>query len=630
MLRGNDKKRLLVVIVVFALCGAMMGVRQLNAATVIIHDEPGTAEQIRKAKEQCTEDVNAADGTLGGSVSARPSGDVWLLDPTGYVTVTSSSDCNVIYIQYRSSDDNDGVSDIYVDDMNNPLVRIDTYMRGTWYVEIRDLPNTSHTVKVHASGNSDMTGVIVSPEHGSASLGDNDVWYFCFGDGALTAADLTITRTSGGNTDPYPARYRYICGSAVEVTAIPQTCYELDHWELDGNDVGPNNPYSVTMDSNHTLHAVFTQVGTYDLTITATGGGTTDPNAGTHTYACEAIVEVNALPDECNEFDYWELDGNNVGPNNPYSVTMDSNHTLHAVFTQVGTYDLTITATGGGTTDPNPGTYGYICGSGVEANAIPETCYEFDHWELDGDSVGSDNPYAVVMDSNHALYAFFTCKASIRSPADEAEDVATEVVLSWLPACCANSHEVYFGTSFAEVNDANTSDLTGIYRGPQDVNSYDTNDYDANGLDLDTTYYWRIDEVNDPHLWKGDVRRFTVGHIVVDDFESYVDNTELWAVWDDYFTNSTGSEVYLETDVNFTRDGNSLRYVYDSGYQKGPTCYGSIADTNTSRLGIGSDWSSSGARALVLYFYGDPCNSATADDQLWVQLEDTNSNSGLA
>ncbi|UCF43719.1 MAG: SBBP repeat-containing protein, partial [Planctomycetota bacterium] len=39
---------------------------------------------------------------------------------------------------------------------------------------------------------------------------------------------------------------------------------------------------------------------------------------------------------------------------------------------------------------------------------------------------------------------------------------------------------------------------------------------------------------------------------------------------------------------------------------------------------------SSGARALVLYFYGDPCNSATADDQLWVQLEDTNSNSGLA
>jgi hypothetical protein len=413
MLTGNGKKRLLVVIVVFALGGAMMGVRQLNAATVIIHDDPGTSKHVRKAKEQCTEDVNAADGTLGGSTSSQPLGNVWLLNPTGYVTVTSSSDCNVIYIQYHSSDDNDGVSDIYVDDMNNPVVRIDTYARGTWYVEIRDLSNTIHTVKVHASGNSDMTGVIVSPHHGSASLGDNSVWYFCFGDGALTAADLTITRTSGGYTDPYPAKFRYICGSSVEVKAIPDVNYALDHWTVDVNDVNSANPISVVMDSNHTLHAVFTDF-TYDLTITATPNGTTDPPPETYIYAANSVAEVNAIPDECYEFDHWTVDVNDVNSANPVSVVMDSNHTLEAVFVHSGdAYDLTITATSDGTTEPNVGTYSYICGSSVEVNAVPDPNYVLDHWERDGNDVGSDNPYAVLMDSNHTLHAVFLRDADL-------------------------------------------------------------------------------------------------------------------------------------------------------------------------------------------------------------------------
>jgi hypothetical protein len=33
----------------------------------------------------------------------------------------------------------------------------------------------------------------------------------------------------------------------------------LDHWELDTVDVGVTDPYSVTMDANHTLVAVFVE-----------------------------------------------------------------------------------------------------------------------------------------------------------------------------------------------------------------------------------------------------------------------------------------------------------------------------------------------------------------------------------
>jgi len=68
---------------------------------------------------------------------------------------------------------------------------------------------------------------------------------------------LTITSTSGGTTDPVPDSYSYNEGNVVSVTALPDSSYILDHWELDEVDVGSANPINVTMDSDHTLHVVF-------------------------------------------------------------------------------------------------------------------------------------------------------------------------------------------------------------------------------------------------------------------------------------------------------------------------------------------------------------------------------------
>jgi hypothetical protein len=210
-------------------------------------------------------------------------------------------------------------------------------------------------------------------------------------------------------------------------------------------------------------------------------------------------------------------------------------------------------------------------------------------------------------------------------------DAVADVELSWTPGewpSDVNGEAVYLGTSWAVVKDANASDTTGIYRGRHDSNSYD-----PNGLELDL-YYWRVDQVNeasDPNSFKGHIWSFVARHTVVDDFESYVDNMALRAVWDDYGVGGTGAAIMLETDVNFVRDGTkSLLYQYDSAYKDSGECIGSEADTDTSQLGISSDWTSGGIKSLVLYFLGDPCNSATADDQLWLQLEDANSNAGVA
>jgi len=70
----------------------------------------------------------------------------------------------------------------------------------------------------------------------------------------------------------------------------------------------------------------------YALDITINEGGSTSPTMGTHPYTANATVQVTAVPNEHYLFDHWELDGVSVGSTNPFSVFMDDNHTLHAVF----------------------------------------------------------------------------------------------------------------------------------------------------------------------------------------------------------------------------------------------------------------------------------------------------------
>jgi parallel beta-helix repeat protein len=74
---------------------------------------------------------------------------------------------------------------------------------------------------------------------------------------------------------------------------------------------------------------------TYALAITTTVGGTTDPAPGTYSYTANSTVQVIATPEAGYFFDYWELNDVNVGSANPYSVLMDKNHALKAVFSLI-------------------------------------------------------------------------------------------------------------------------------------------------------------------------------------------------------------------------------------------------------------------------------------------------------
>jgi hypothetical protein len=80
-------------------------------------------------------------------------------------------------------------------------------------------------------------------------------------------------------------------------------------------------------------------------------------------------------------------------------------------------------------------------------------------------------------------------------PADGAINVDPNMTLSWSPADDAISHNIYFGSGLETVSDANTS--SSEFMGNQDANDWDPHLYDPTGLKPQTTYYWRIDDVND-------------------------------------------------------------------------------------------------------------------------------------
>ncbi len=99
--------------------------------------------------------------------------------------------------------------------------------------------------------------------------------------------------------------------------------------------------------------------------------------------------------------------------------------------------------------------------------------------------------------------------AALPFPADKQTDVRDDVVLSWKPGPFAATHNVYFGTSLADVNNATVDQPLGVLASAgQDGNTFDP----AGLLEFGRTYYWRVDEVNvapDNTVSQGKVWSFT-------------------------------------------------------------------------------------------------------------------------
>ncbi len=204
-------------------------------------------------------------------------------------------------------------------------------------------------------------------------------------------------------------------------------------------------------------------------------------------------------------------------------------------------------------------------------------------------------------------------------PDSGATNVDLDVLLSWGAGREAVTHDVYLSTDEQAVIDGITpvATVTEAGYGPLD-------------LDLGTTYYWRVDEVNEaetPATWQGTVWNFTTREfIIVEDFESYNDipsgeegSNLIYLTWTDGFDNpSNGSTIGYVEPFQPTMETN----IVHGGVQSVPLTYdNSVASfsevtVNPADLPIGRDWTIGSPQTLVLYFYGTDGNSG----QLYVKV----------
>jgi len=207
-------------------------------------------------------------------------------------------------------------------------------------------------------------------------------------------------------------------------------------------------------------------------------------------------------------------------------------------------------------------------------------------------------------------------------PAKGAEGVSPTPILKWTAASLAASHELYLGADADAVKNAGKTSPE--YKAAVALGE---EIYDAGRLELETTYYWRVDEVNGTSLgspWIGNVWNFTTGDfLVVDDFESYDDIDPLggepginriFDKWIDGFGTLTNGALvgndlppYAETTI-VHGGAQSMIYAYDNNLK---------ASEATLTLVYPRDWTEEGVTRLSLWFRGASGNAA---DRIFVAL----------
>ena len=214
-------------------------------------------------------------------------------------------------------------------------------------------------------------------------------------------------------------------------------------------------------------------------------------------------------------------------------------------------------------------------------------------------------------------YPYNPRQASTPMPLEEGvPDIEQARFLSWWPGSDASEHDVYVGTNAAAVEDADTSDATGVYRGRQQTSEYVL----PEDLLPSQMYYWRVDEwTADGILTRGELWNFSVANdfLYVDDMEFH--GGQMWDIWWDGWGDPNNGSVVYYPETNIVHGGEQSMYLF----------YDNTAAPTSQVLRVWEtqqDWTRMGVETLTLWLHGNPDNSA---EPLCVSLGDSAGNTAV-
>ncbi len=242
------------------------------------------------------------------------------------------------------------------------------------------------------------------------------------------SVSISVTPSEGGYSDPAEGVYWFNAGSLIIFEAISEVNYGFDRWIINAiSEVNYGSGFSI-MDSSVSFADTFSMVidSPYDLTVIFTLNGigiTIDPNGGSVSWDGEVWSTIPITRYIGSEedvtffvqdtvvlssgerliFDEW----NDGSESRSRTMRVMADTFFHPRWrTQ---YQLTIVgeASIGGSTTPSKGIYWFDSGSQINVSQIANSGYKFFRWLLDGEDVGGESNFIVLMTAPHTLKAEF-------------------------------------------------------------------------------------------------------------------------------------------------------------------------------------------------------------------------------
>jgi len=139
---------------------------------------------------------------------------------------------------------------------------------------------------------------------------------------------LTIQPNPNGVVTKNPDQPLYNHGTEIELTAVPNTCYEFTDWGGDLNQY-TDNPITLEMNSNKNISVSY-KLTCYILNITIVGSGTVVKTPNLATYPIGSSVTLKAKASKGYRFVGWSGDAS--GTKTKITVSMNGNKNITATF----------------------------------------------------------------------------------------------------------------------------------------------------------------------------------------------------------------------------------------------------------------------------------------------------------
>jgi len=450
-------------------------------------------------------------------------------------------------------------------------------------------------------------------------------------DGAIDVPrDVALNWTPGVFVAPVNGHKVYFSGNFDDVKngvgaitqsansyALPQrldfgTTY---YWRVDEvNNVNPDSPWIGS------VWSFTTELLAYPVeNITATASSTGQEGMGPENTINGSGLDVSDLH-STEPADMW-LSGDE--PNAWIEYELDKVHKLHEMwvwnsnqvmesFIGFGLKDVTIEHSTNGTEYTTLGTtHEFVRAPGV-VDYAHNTTVDFGGAPAKYIRLTANSNWGGIMPQyGLSEVRFFSIPVFAKEPSPDSDttDVAVDITLSFRAGREADKHDVYL-----------SSDEQAVIDGNAPVIAVTETSFGPLSLDLGTTYYWKINEVNEaetPTTWQGDIWNFTTHEFfVVEDFEDYNDYPpdEIWSTWVDGYGVPTNGATVGYPNPNWNQDEHYAETVIvHGGEQAMPFFYDNIGAAAYSEgertFAVPQDWTATGVQTLVLYFHGSPGNT---------------------